>query len=157
MDLQKLFRLDGPFLDILLRGTVMYLALFLMLRLVLKRQGTNLTDLLVIVLIADAAQNALAGPYDSITSGLLLVAVILFWAFTLDWLGFRFPVIGRLVSPPPLPLIEDGRLNRRNMRRELITEEELGAMLRQQGIEGIENVKQATLEANGELGTVQKR
>src|SRR3954451_9354077 len=62
------------------RGTLIYLCLFLLLRLVLKRQaaGVAITDLLVIVLIADAAHNAMADIYRSVSDGVFLVAVIVF-------------------------------------------------------------------------------
>jgi len=76
------------------------LALFLLLRLVLKRQSGNMgvTDLLVIVLIADAAQNAMASDYKSVPDGLLLVSTIVFWSYALDWLSYHFPRFGRFYS-----------------------------------------------------------
>src|SRR5215210_3414654 len=118
---------DTPLVEIFLRGTLTYLALFLLLRLFLKRQSgaMGVTDLLVVVMIADAAQNAMAGTYTSITDGVLLVATILFWCFALDWLGYRFPRIERFLHPPPLPLVKDGCLLRRNMRQELVTLDEM--------------------------------
>lgn len=143
-------------LEIFLRGTLMYLVLFALLRLVLKRQaGTvGITDLLVLVLIADAAQNAMSANYTSITEGVLLVATIIFWSYALDWLGYRCPFLQRLVHPPPLPLVRDGQMLRRNMRRELITEEELLAEVRAQGYEDLSQVKQANMEGNGRISVI---
>nr|MBP7571903.1 DUF421 domain-containing protein [Acidobacteriota bacterium] len=73
VDWGRVFAFDTPWLEIVVRGTAIYLGLFLLLRLVLKRQaGTvGITDLLVIVLIADAAQNAMADDYRSVPDGLL--------------------------------------------------------------------------------------
>lgn len=155
---RQMFIPETPVLEIVLRGTIVYLSLFTMLRVVLQRQagGVGVTDLLVIVLIADAAQNAMAGGYKSITEGLLLVATIILWDFTIDWLGYRFPAVGRFVHPPPLLLVKDGQLQRRNMRRELITEEELMTQLRQQGIEHLADVKKACLEGDGKISAVKK-
>src|SRR3954454_15472551 len=98
VDWKGMFVPDSSALEILIRGTVMYLALFTLLRVVLKRQrgGVAFTDLLVIVLIADAAQNGMAGDYTSMPDGLLLILVIVGWAYSLDWLGYRVPVIQRL-------------------------------------------------------------
>lgn len=148
-----------PVLEILLRGTVVYLGLFLLLRLVLKRESgaVGITDLLVVVLIADAAQNAMADDYKSIPDGLLLVATIVFWSYFLNWLGYRFKGIQRFVHPPPLLLVEDGKMLRRNMRRELITEEELLSMLRQQGVDDLTGVKKAYMEGDGQISVINKQ
>ena len=146
-----------PLLEIIVRGTLVYFGLFLMLRLVLKRQsGTvGVTDLLVIVLIADAAQNAMADDYRSVPDGLFLVGTIIFWSYALDWLGYHIPWVGRLVHPPSLLLVKDGRMLRRNMRQELITPEELMSQLREQGINDVADVKRAYMEADGKISVVQ--
>src|SRR5881409_2972210 len=75
-----------PLIEIILRGSVMYLSLFILLRVILKRQGGTLgmTDLLLIVLLADASQNAMAGEYKSLPDGIMLVATIVFWSYALD-------------------------------------------------------------------------
>ena len=106
------------------------------------------------VLIADAAQNAMASEYKSVPEGLVLVATIVFWSYALDWLNFHVPWIRRLISPPPLELIRDGKVNRRHMRQELITVEELKEQLREQGIEDISLVRQACMESDGRISIV---
>jgi len=153
---QSLFALETPLLEIFVRGSVIYLGLFLMLRLVLKREagGVSITDLLVIVLIADAAQNGMAGEYRSITDGLVLVAVIIFWSYALDWLGYHVPALNRFVHPQPLPLVKNGQLMRRNMRQELITMDELMTQLREQGVDEVGDVKLASLEGDGRISVV---
>jgi len=158
VDWRAMLRLETAPLEIVIRGTVVYVALFLLLRLVLRRQATDLgvTDLLVIVLIADAAQNAMADDYRSLPDGILLVAVIVFWAWALDWLGFRFPLVQRLLKPPKLPLVEDGRLRRDNMRRELLTAEELRSQLRQQGIDDLAEVHRAYMEPDGKVSVLKR-
>ncbi len=158
VDWAKTLLPDTPLLEIFLRGTLVYLALFFLLRVVLKREsgGVSITDLLVIVLIADAAQNAMADDYTSIPDGLLLVGTIVFWSYALNWLGYRFPLVQRLVHPPALPLVRDGRMLRRNMRRELITEEELRSQLRAQGVEDLAEVRRAQLEPTGDLSVTKR-
>ena len=144
--------------EILLRGTVMYLSLFVILRFVMVRQSSTIgiADILVIVVIADAAQNGFAKEYKSITEGVFLVLTIVFWNTLLNWLSYRFKMFERLLSPPPLQLIKNGKMNRRNMRSEFITEEELRGQLRQQGVLELADVKQACLEANGELSVIKR-
>lgn len=142
--------------EIALRGTVMYLSLFLILRFIMVRQSSTIgiADILVIVVIADAAQNGFAKEYKSITEGILLVLVIVFWNLLLNFISYRFKAFERLMSPPPLPLVKNGRMNRRNMRQEFITEDELRSQLRQQGVADPAEVQQACLEANGELSVI---
>ncbi len=156
VDWGKVLSPDTPLLEIFVRGSALYLIVFALLRFVQKRQsGTvGMTDLLVLVLIADAAQNAMADDYSSITDGILLVATIIFWSQALDWLGYRIPAVGRFVHPPALPLVEDGRINVRNCRKELITEEELLTQLRLQGVEDVSEVRKAYMEGNGQISVV---
>ena len=153
---QTMFTIDTPLLEIFIRGTVIYLGMFLMLRVVLKRQtgGVSTTDVLVIVMLADAAQNGMAGTYQSIPDGLALVATIIFWSYSIDWLGFHFPWLEKLLEPAPLPLIRNGTMLRRNMRHELITTEEMMAHLRAQGIEDIRRIKLACIEADGKISII---
>lgn len=150
-----------PILELILRGSVTYLVLLILLRFFLKRvTGTlSIGDLLIIVLIADAAQNGMSAGYTSLTDGLILVATIIFWSYALDWLAYHFPVFERLVHPSPVPLVRDGKMVARNMRRELITVDELMSHLREQGVQDLKEVKSASMEGDGRISVVtqQKR
>ncbi|WKZ17815.1 MAG: DUF421 domain-containing protein [Candidatus Jettenia sp. CY-1] len=147
-----------PILEIFMKGSIVYIALFTLLRVILKRHSSSISvsDLLVVVLIADAAQNAMAAQYDSITDGILLVFTIIFWSHIIDWFGYRFSPIGRLVHPPPLLLVKNGKLIPQNMRREFITEEELMSQLHEQGIDELSMVKVAYMEGDGRISVVIK-
>jgi uncharacterized membrane protein YcaP (DUF421 family) len=153
VDWVGLFSLQTPPLEIFVRGTVIYLALFAMLRFLLKRESgtTGVTDLLVVVLIADAAQNAMAGQYTNITDGVLLVAVIIGWSFLLDFIAYHVPAAARIIRPQPLLLVRDGRILPRNLRRELLTEEELRGLLREQGVDNLARVREARMESDGQV------
>lgn len=143
--------------EIIIRGTIVYLFLFVVLRILRREAGSiSISDLLVVVIIADAAQNAMGSDYKSITEGAVLVATIAFWDYFLDWLGFRYPSIARLLHPSPLLLIKDGRLQRRSMRQEMITEAELMTQLREQGVESVKDVKKSYLEADGRISVIKK-
>src|SRR3954452_8105155 len=145
-----------PTAEIILRGTVVYLTIFGMMRFVLKREGGNvgLADLLMTVLVADAAQNAMAADYKSITDGLILVATIVFWNYALDWIAYNVPSVRRLLEPDPLKLVEDGRLLLRNMRRELISTDELFSHMREAGIDNLSHVKAAFMEGDGKISVI---
>lgn len=157
IDWNSIFVPDTPFLEIIVRGSVMYLALTILLRIVLKRQtGTlGMTDLLLITLLADASQNAMAGEYRSLPDGVVLVATIIFWNYFFDWLTVKSEWFERLIEPPPLPLVKRGKLLRRNMRRELITEAELLGKLREQGVDDLSKVKLANIESDGQISLIQ--
>lgn len=150
---------DVPLVEIILRGSVMYIGLFILLRIVLRRQSGSLgmTDLLLITLLADASQNGMAGEYRSVPDGLVLVATIIAWNAFLDWLEFTFPWFERLIEPPPLPLIRNGRLILRNLKREKINVSELKGQLREKGIDDMESIKVAYIESNGHISVIKKR
>jgi uncharacterized membrane protein YcaP (DUF421 family) len=157
VDWARAFVPQTPVLELVVRGSVMYLALFALLRLLKRQSGTlGLTDLLVVVLVADAAQQGMAHEYRSITEGLVLVGTIIGWSYALDWLGYWCPRVERVLHPPALPLVRDGRLLRQHLRRELVTEEELMSQLREQGVEDVSAVKLAYLEGDGRLSVIAK-
>jgi uncharacterized membrane protein YcaP (DUF421 family) len=158
LDWREIFVPTVPLLELILRGSIVYLAIFAIFR-VLRREtgGIGITDVLVIVLIADASQNAMSAQYNSITEGVVLVATIVGWDVFLDWLGFQFPRLRYWLEPPPLLLIRNGRFQRRNMRRELITEEDLLGKLREKGIDRVENVRLCYEESDGEISVLKRR
>ena len=153
----KIFTPDTQVLEIVVRGSVMYLALFMMLRFILRRETGSLgiTDLLVIVLIADAAQNGLAGSYHTITDGLLLVVTIIGWSYLLNWLAFRYPSWRRIIQAPRVQLVRDGRILRRNLDQEKITEEELLAEIHAHGCDDVRKVRAAWIEPDGMVSVIQ--
>jgi uncharacterized membrane protein YcaP (DUF421 family) len=136
----------------------MYLGLLAALRVLVRRHvgSLSLIDLLLMVLIADAAQNAMSDQYRSITEGLVLCATLIGWNFFLDWLAYRLNFVQKLLEPSPLPVIENGKLQLRNMRREFITKDELLSQLRQQGVTDMQTVKRAFIEPDGGISVVRR-
>jgi len=159
LDWGEMFGLSMSPAELVVRGTAVYWFLFLIFRFVIRREvgAVGIADILVLVIVADASQNAMAGEYTSVTDGLILVSTLIWWNFLFDWLNFRFPAFRRFAEPQPLPLIERGRLNRRNMRKEFITDDELWAKLRAQGIESLQEVKKAYLETDGEITVIKQK
>jgi uncharacterized membrane protein YcaP (DUF421 family) len=144
--------------EIFVRGTLMYLGLFIILRFMARRQAGHFgpADLLVIVLIADAAQNGLGKEYQSVTEGLVLVMTIVAWEYIIDWLTYRFAVLRPILRPPSLTVIKDGRILDGAMRKELLSMEELLSQLRQHQIEKVEEVKVARLEGDGQFSAIRR-
>jgi len=133
----------------------MYLGMFVLLRIFRRQAGAlGIADLLVIVVIADAAQSGMAGESKSITEALLLVTTIVLWDWFLDWLGFKSKFAAGILEPDKLTLIKNGRILRKNLEKEMITEDELMSQLRQQSIENIKDVKECCLESNGKFSII---
>ena len=154
----EVFRLDVNPLELMVRTSIVYLVLVIALRLVARREvgAFELPELLMIVLIADGVQNGLAGDYHSLPGALIVAGTLIGCNYALDWLEYHSRLAHKLLRPPALKLAEDGRLLRRNMRRELITERELRDHLRLQGIEDLSEVKLVYLEANGEMSVIKR-
>jgi uncharacterized membrane protein YcaP (DUF421 family) len=149
-------RVDLPFLEIVLRGSVTFLALLIMMRVVGQREagGLGITDVLLVVLVAEAAAAGMHGDDTSVTDSLLLVATILFWSVAVDALAYAWPGFGRLIEAQPPPLINDGSIDARVLRREFMTREEVVSQLRLHGIEDPAEVQRAYIEPNGMISVL---
>ena len=159
IDWAAIFALHTSVPELVLRASIMYLMILVMLRLVLRRQvgGIGTADILVIVLISEVSGNGISPSEQSVVEGGILVATILFWSFVTEWLQYRFPAFERLVRDPKLKLIENGRLLRRNMRKEFVTLDELMAQLRENGLEDCTDVKAAYMEATGCISIIKAK
>jgi uncharacterized membrane protein YcaP (DUF421 family) len=158
-DWAELFGLSVSPWELIVRGSAVYWFLVIVFRVVLRRDtgSVGIADILLLVIIADAAQNAMAGEYRSITDGLILVSTIIGWNVLIDWLSFRSPRLRRLFEPEPICLVRDGRILRRNLRREHLAEAELMGKLREEGVEDVKEVKAAYFEADGAISVIKKK
>ena len=158
VDLATIFSFTVSPLDLVLRGTLMYWFLFIVLRFVLRRDvgSLGISDFLFVVILGDAAQNSMIGSASSATDGMVLIATLVFWSYMLDFMSFKFPLVARFTSAPRMCLVRDGKLQRRNMRRELITDEELNAKIRHEGVDNLADVKRMYLEADGEMSLIRR-
>ncbi len=145
------FQLTVPAAELVFRGSVIFLALLLLLRLVGQREagGLGITDILLVVLIAEASAPGLYGDAESVGDTLVIVVSILFWSVVVDAASYRWPAAGRVLKARSKVLVEEGRPNRRVMRRELMSVDELESLLRLQGIDDITEVREARIEPNG--------
>lgn len=145
-----------PVLELILRGTVTYVGLAVLMRLVGQREagGLGMTDLLVVLLVVNAATAGLSGEADTVGDGAILVATVLCWSVALDALSYRWPRIGRIFKAGPRLLVQEGELNRATMRRELMSKEEVMSQLRLHGIEHLDEVHRACIEPNGMVSVV---
>jgi len=158
LDWGEIFGISVSPLELIIRGTAMYLFLFLLFRVVVRRRvgAIGMADILILVIIADAAQNAMSGEYKSITEGAILVGSIMFWNVAIDWLNFRVPALRPWLEPPPMLLIQNGRILHRNLRHEYVTEDELKAKLREKGVKEYSEVAEAHMESDGSVSVIKR-
>ena len=158
MDWGSLFELSVPPLELVVRGSVIYWFLFLLFRVVVRRDAGSIAiaDILFLVIIADAAQNALAGDYRSITDGMILISTIVAWNYAFDWMAYHWDWADRLLKPARLCLVRDGRIQWENLHRELMSREELMTKLREHEIDTVAKVKIAYMESDGKISVIRK-
>lgn len=157
-DISQLMQFTVPPLELVLRGTMMFWFLLLIFRLVLRRDigSASITDFLFVVILGDAAQNSMIGQGSSVGDGMVLVSTLVLWNYTLDFLSYRFPKIDRLISARKLCLVRDGKLQRRNLRKEFITADEISEKLREAGLERLDQVKLMYMESDGEISVIKR-
>jgi uncharacterized membrane protein YcaP (DUF421 family) len=155
----ELFTFEMNPWELVLRGTAMYWFLYLLFRFVLRRDvgSLGIADVLLLVLIADASQSAMAGGYTTVAEGCVLVATIAGWNYLLDWCSYRYDFVRRLTDPPPLLLIRHGRVMRANLRREMLSLDDLRAQLREHGVGDLADVRSAFMESDGNISVIRNR
>lgn len=156
VDWYQVFVPSIPVAELFVRGSLVYFMLFGTLRFLPNRQvGTvGISDLLVVVLFSEAAQNAMASNYTAIADGAILVGTIIFWSYSLNWLSYRIPRLQKFLNPPPTLLVKNGRILRENMEEQLISQDELMSILRKQGIQKLNEVKFAFMESDGSVSVI---
>jgi uncharacterized membrane protein YcaP (DUF421 family) len=145
--------------ELMFRGTAVYWFLFLAFRLLVRRElGTiAMSDMLLVILVGDAAQNAMSSEYRSVTDGIILVSTILGWNVLVDWIAYRSPRMRRLLNPSKLTLVKDGAILRHNLRKEMLTVDELEQELREHGVDDVSEVSAAYMESDGKVTVLKRR
>jgi uncharacterized membrane protein YcaP (DUF421 family) len=149
----NMFILGVPIAEKILRPIIVYVFLIVGLRLSGKRELAQLNpfDLIVLLTLSNTVQNAIIGNDNSVSGGLIGAASLL----AVNYLVVRFLYdhrkIDQLVEGSPDILIENGKVDERKLKRELITKEELAAAARKQGFDSLSEVNQCVLESGGTL------
>lgn len=143
-------------LEIVVRTGAVYGFILLGLRVAGKREMGQMTvfDLVVILVIANAVQNAMVGDDTSLTGGLAAAATLLVINFFVGKLRYRYPFIARWIGGVPTVIIQDGAFLPRALAKEALSEEEVMMALREHGFDTPEQVKLALLETDGSISVV---
>lgn len=151
-----MFHAGTPIWQIAARSVLVYVAVYAGLRLMGKRQLGQMTifDLVVILLIANAVQNAMVGPDTSLIGGVVAAAVLLALNFAVARIRLLHAGWGRLLEGTPTMLVKDGRFLTPNLRKEGIDEAEIEMAIREHGIASVQEVRIAYLETDGSVSVV---
>lgn len=151
-----IFALQAGVGEMVLRGSTIYWLLLVLMRVSGRRDIGSLgtADLLVLVLVADAAGNAMSSDSDSLGDGVIVVITIVAWSDILDRLTYHFPPLQRLMEPKRICLVRDGRLDVAGLRREHVSRAELMEQLRLKGIASLASVRRAYIESTGEISVI---
>lgn len=147
---------DQTLLEIALRAVIIYVVVLIGIRLTGKREVGQMTpfDLVLLVLIANAVQNAMVGPDTSVTGGLVAAGTLLLANALVSYLVWRYKKVRKLVEGTPTLLIHSGKIIKRNLAKEKVPLEALHQALREHGIEKVEEVKLAVLEIDGSISVL---
>ncbi len=149
---------DRTLLEIVFRTSIIYVAVLLGLRLTGKREVGQMTpfDLVLLILIANAVQNAMTGPDNSVSGGLVAAGTLLVLNFLLSRLVFRNRRLRRVIEGTPTILVRDGQLMMKNLESEHIDPDEIRQALREHGVSTPEEVGLAVLEIDGSISVLRK-
>ncbi|MEJ1097576.1 MULTISPECIES: YetF domain-containing protein [unclassified Pseudoxanthomonas] len=154
----QMFDLSMPWWAFVLRACVVYFVLLGMIRLSGKRTMGQFTafDMLLVVLLGNAVQNALLGSDNSVAGGLLLAATLIVLNWLVGMVSARSDRIEALVEGTPVLLAHDGKVYKDVLRRELVSRQDFEKALREAGIEGVDDIRMAVLETNGHITVVRR-
>jgi uncharacterized membrane protein YcaP (DUF421 family) len=154
-DWLDVFALHTPLLELVVRGSVLYLAILLLMRFMLRRAAGELDrmDLVFLLLLSEATQPGF-GEYRSVGDTVVVIVTLMAWSYILNALSYHVPMVERLLAPPPLQVVRNGRMLHRRMRREYLTQDELMRRLREEGIDDVKEVRAAFVEADGSISII---
>jgi uncharacterized membrane protein YcaP (DUF421 family) len=143
-------------LDIAIRTTVVYLVLLVGIRLTGQRQLGQMTpfDLVLLLIIANAVQNAMVGPDTSLVGGLVAAGVLLVWRGVIDRIRHANRGLAKLISGEGIMLINGGKVLHEHLQRSGVTIDELLQALREHGVGTVADVRLAVLEPDGAISVI---
>jgi len=147
--------IEGYF-KIILSSSAVYLFIIIAIRLFGKKELAQLSiiDLVFILLISNAVQNAMVGSDSSLVGGLVAATTLFIINYLFKFLLYRFPKLGNYVQGNEMLLIYKGQLNKANMDKARITPEELLEAVREHGVAEIRDVDLAVLEIDGNISII---
>lgn len=145
-------------MDIVIRASVMFAAMFLLLRLLGKRELAQMTpfELVLLIVMGDLIQQGVTHNDFSLTGAVLAIGTIGFWTLVMNWISYRFPRAEKILDGEPSVLIRNGELLETNLSRNRMTRSEIEGEMRLAGIARIRDVEWGILETTGKISFIGK-
>ena len=143
-------------MDIVARAAIAFIVLFLLLRVIGRRELSTMEpfDLILLVVIGDLLQQGVTQSDMSFTGSMLAIGTFAILTVLVSWLVFRFRRLRPVLDAGPMIILQDGKLIEHNLRHERLTVDEVAAAARQQQIASLDDVAWAVLEGNGQISFI---
>jgi uncharacterized membrane protein YcaP (DUF421 family) len=153
-----MWHMDKPWWEFIIRASVVYLMVMALLRIAGKRQvgQMGMPQLVALLLISNAVQNAMNGNDSSITGGIILASVIVFWSFIAELITSKSKRLENLIQGRPTILIRKGKVLFDHLQHEHLSPTELKVLLRKQGVHSLSEIEEAILESDGYVSVRKK-
>jgi uncharacterized membrane protein YcaP (DUF421 family) len=145
-------------MDIALRGIAIYAFVYLLTRVIGRRELSSLQpfDIILLVMLGDAVQQGLTQDDYSVTGAFIAVGTIATLQVLTSYVSFRIPRLRPVLDGEPIIVVEDGKPIEKNLKRERLTVEEVMEEARGQQIESLDKIQWAVLETSGKLSFIEK-
>jgi uncharacterized membrane protein YcaP (DUF421 family) len=145
-------------MDIVLRASVIFFALYLLVRVMGKRELAQMTpfELIVLVVMGDLIQQGVTHNDFSLTASILAIATMGFWALGLSWVSFLWPEAESILDGEPRVIVRGGRIVQENLHRDRLTHAEILSEMRLAGIAHLKDVAWAILEPQGKMSFIRR-
>jgi uncharacterized membrane protein YcaP (DUF421 family) len=146
-------------MDLVFRAAAVFILIFIVTRVVGKRELGSLEpfDLILLIVIGDLVQQGVTQNDYSVTGAFIVIATMGLMTVGTSYLSFRFRPLRRVMEGEPVVLMENGRPIEQNLRRERITLDEIAERARIEQVESLDDVRLAVLETNGEISVIPRR
>ena len=146
-------------MDIAIRSAVIFFFIYLLMRIIGRRELSSLEpfDLILLVVLGDSVQQAVTQDDYSVTGAFIVVSTIALLQVFVSYLNFKVPRLRSVIDGEPIVIVQDGRVIEGNARRERLTLDDIAEAARLQQIASLEDVQWAVLETSGELSFVEKQ
>jgi len=148
--------LNNNYIRIIGSTFAVYLFIIIAIRIFGKKELAQLSvvDLVFILLISNAVQNAMVGPDSTLSGGLVAASTLFLVNYALKYLQYRFPKLGKVVQGDATMLVYQGKILESHMKKAKITDDELMEAVREHGVKSIKDVDLAIMEVDGSISVL---